>query len=65
VTITTNRGCVLPTFVDGLPVRGITPDEIPPQDIAAIEVYRTPNETPGEFRRFSGCGAIVIWTRDP
>lgn len=65
VAITSNRGCVLPTFLDGLPVRGMTPDEVPPQDIAAIEIYRTPNETPGEFRRFSGCGAIVIWTLDP
>lgn len=44
----------------------------PVRDIAAMEVYTGPSDTPGEFAgRNSGCGTIVIWTsagprrRDP
>jgi hypothetical protein len=33
-------------------------------DIAGLEVYRRPNETPIEYRDSdSRCGAIVVWTR--
>lgn len=33
-------------------------------DIAGLEVYRRPNETPMEYRDSdSRCGAIVVWTR--
>jgi hypothetical protein len=35
-----------------------------PMDIAAIEIYRGPAETPGEFLDSnSQCGVILLWTR--
>jgi hypothetical protein len=34
------------------------------RDIAALEVYTGPSETPGEYAGVNaGCGVIVIWTR--
>jgi len=36
-----------------------------PEDIAAIEVYKSSAETPMQFQGADGgpCGTIVIWTR--
>lgn len=55
-------------FLDGIEydfargnVRGI--DEIPMQDIRAVEVYRSPAELPGEFYTTSGHCAVVLWTK--
>jgi len=61
--ITSSRGCALPVFLDGLEISGLSPNDIHPDDIEVIEVYRSGVETPSAFR--SGCGALVIWTRDP
>jgi len=32
-------------------------------DVAGIEVYRSPEEVPGEFNTGNGCAVIVIWTK--
>jgi len=63
--VSSNRGCILPVFLDGLPVIGMSPNDIPAQEIEGIEIYRSTTETPSRFRGFEGCGALVIWTRDP
>lgn len=33
------------------------------QDIAALEVYDSPVDTPAQFGGLSGCGVILIWTK--
>lgn len=66
------RGCGVggrpAVFLDGIEydfargsVRGI--DEIPMQDIRAVEVYRSPGEIPGEFYTTSAHCAVVLWTK--
>lgn len=59
------RGCGLRVFIDGLPAPGFRVDDMPPQDVAGVEIYTGPAQTPVEFRRAGDCGALVIWTRDP
>lgn len=59
------RPCVVEYFLDGMPVAGFHVDDIPPEDIDGIEVYRGPSELPPRFRRRLTCAAVVIWTRDP
>lgn len=36
---------------------------IGPQEVQAIEVYRSNSETPAEFLDGSGCGVLAIWTK--
>lgn len=52
-------------FVDGVPRKGLTMDELNRDDILAVEVYRGPAETPPQFQSLGGtCGSIVIWTQE-
>ncbi|MDP2496373.1 MAG: carboxypeptidase regulatory-like domain-containing protein [Candidatus Palauibacterales bacterium] len=59
------RACPVQHFIDGQAVTlaaGV--DTYLPEDIAAIELYRGPSETPMEFdRRRAACGALVLWLR--
>ena len=58
--------CPPDIYIDGLEARGFRIDDIPPVDIAGIEVFKGPSETPVRFRRFlAGCGVVSIWTRPP
>lgn len=59
------RSCAVEYFLDGVPVPGFHVDDVPPEDIDGIEVYRGPSEVPPAFRRRLTCAAVVIWTRDP
>ena len=55
-------------WVDGMRIEQATPDEFPPQDVEAIELYPGPSTTPPQFANrinANTCGAIVIWTRIP
>ena len=58
-------------WVDGMSVQNATPDEFPPQDVEALEVYAGAATIPPQFAprmvTFGPrtCGAIVIWTRLP
>ncbi len=60
--------CPVSYYLDGIKFvpteRGINELALP-SDIEAIEVYRGPSETPGEFLNTNdlGCGAVAIWTR--
>lgn len=79
------RGCVL-YMVDFVPVRSLTEDGtsdwsgyqlgmLDPDDIEAVEVYRSVLEVPPELRRYTyvpsrkggmglaNCGLVVFWTR--
>lgn len=69
VTFHELQGCRIQYWLDGMPIPKVTGfdlDDVPPRDVAGIEVYRGASETPARFqRRGSTCGVVVIWTRDP
>ena len=55
-------------WVDGQRLENASPDEFPPNDIEAMEVYAGAATIPPQFApRMSSytCGVIVIWTRLP
>jgi hypothetical protein len=58
--------CPPAIYLDGVYQSGLQVDDIPPEDLGAMELYRGVSDTPGEVMRTSGrtCGAIVIWTPD-
>lgn len=56
------RRCEVTYFMDGREMHGsVSVDNISPQDVAAVEVYRNISETPAEF--YGRCGSIVIWSK--
>lgn len=62
------NGCALQFYVDGVFMTpgSFSVDEVPPETLEAIEVYRGPSEIPARFRqRDTACGLVVIWTREP
>ncbi len=66
------RGDCPPQYwVDGMRIESATPDEFPPQDVEAVELYAGSATIPPQFApraqssRNQTCGAIVIWTRLP
>lgn len=66
VRMARSMGCAPDIYIDGLEARGFRVDDIPPVDIAGIEVFHGPSETPVRFRRlWAGCGVVSIWTRPP
>ena len=56
--------CPPAVYLDGVYQSGLGVDDIPIDDLGAMEIYRGPSETPAEFERTSSrtCGAVVIWT---
>jgi hypothetical protein len=53
-------------YIDGMRLPGAEIDDvIRPDDIAGMEVYKSPAGVPAQFmdRENSGCGTILIWTR--
>lgn len=57
-------GCVPTVFVDRMRMPGTEALDsfIPPDNVAAVEVYQA-GFVPAEFQDiFSGCGSIVVWT---
>ncbi|MEP6733387.1 MAG: carboxypeptidase regulatory-like domain-containing protein [bacterium] len=66
------RGDCPPQYwVDGMRVESASPEEFPPQDVEAIELYAGNATIPPQFApkmqslRSQTCGVIVIWTRLP
>jgi hypothetical protein len=66
------RGDCPPQYwVDGMRIENATPDEFPPHDVEAIELYAGTATIPPQFApriqtvRTQTCGAVVIWTRLP
>lgn len=60
--------CAMQFYVDGVFMTpgSFSVDEVPPETLEAIEVYRGPSEIPARFRqRDTACGLVVIWTREP
>lgn len=57
------RTCEPTLFLDGVLTRDFKVDNIDPEAIQGIEIYRRISETPPQFQGASGCGVIVIHTR--
>jgi len=61
--------CQAHVFINGAEVsQGPTStvdDLLIPEWLAGVEVYPTAASTPVEYRRPSGCGAVLFWTREP
>ena len=58
--------CAPSVILDNMPVNAADAldDMVKPQDIAGVEVYRGPSETPGRFLgNRNACGLVVIWTK--
>ena len=56
-------GCPPALYLDGMYQSGMQFDDLPKEDLGAVEVYKRDVETPMEFMRTgSTCGAIVVWT---
>ncbi len=58
--------CPPAVYLDGVYQSGLQPDDIPREDLGAMELYRGATDTPVEFMHTTGrtCGAVVIWTPD-
>lgn len=62
------RDCPPDFWIDGVRATGLNVDDVPLQDVEALEIYKGPSAIPPELNsRFGnpGCGAVVIWTRVP
>lgn len=60
--------CPMQYYVDGIFMSpgSFSVDDISPIQIEAVEIFRGPSEVPARFRqRETGCGLVVIWTREP
>lgn len=59
------RGCEPMIYLDGVRAPRVELDElIAPSDVAAIEVYVSPANTPAQFRDLmQPCGSIVVWAK--
>ncbi|MDX1578634.1 MAG: TonB-dependent receptor [Gemmatimonadota bacterium] len=56
------RQCQPALWVDGVLTGRYPIDDLHPDDIEGIEVYRRASQTPLQFKRGT-CGSILIWTR--
>jgi hypothetical protein len=57
------RGC-LRTLLNRLPYRSTAHQQLLPEDVLGVEIYREFKEVPEELRLDSeGCGLILMWTR--
>lgn len=61
----TIRGCAPVLWVDGARMQDAQLDDVvPPDNVAAIEIYRSFSGLPSEyFDRSANCGSIIVWTR--
>lgn len=61
----TIRGCAPVVWVDGARMQQAQLDDVvQPENVAAIEVYRSFSGLPSEyFDRSANCGTIIVWTR--
>jgi len=59
--------CIPSLWLDGQLARDMEVDDVPANQIEALELYESWASTPDEFSRGSTrpCGTIVIWTRVP
>jgi hypothetical protein len=64
----TGRDCPPDFWIDGVRTPFLNVDDIPVEDVEALEIYGGPAGVPPEMNSRlgnPGCGAIIIWTRLP
>ena len=54
--------CAPALYLDGVYQAGMEFDDLPRDELGAVEVYRRELEIPGEYIRQSKCGAILVWS---
>lgn len=60
-----SRTCRPVVWLNGQELAGYRFDNLEPDDLLAVEVFRGQSEIPARFRRRQGqCAAIVVWTRE-
>ena len=60
------RNCHMSYFIDGIRAPGFNIDNVMPEAVAGIEIYKGTSTVPPEFRgALTPCAVIVLWTRDP
>lgn len=61
----TGSRCRPTVFLDGLPAEGFQVDNLQPEAVEGIEVYRRPSEIPAEFKGVGPveCGVLAIWSQ--
>lgn len=64
VLISRGRDCRPAIFIDGAHVPDLEIDDLAPEELGAVEIYRGPSEIPGQYLGFSTCGLIQVWTPD-
>ena len=64
MTRTAHGVCNADWVIDGAPASLSSTPHLPVVGIVAVEIYRSPSETPAEFLKLdSQCGVIAIWTK--
>jgi hypothetical protein len=58
-------GCAANVYLDGMRMSDATEtvDDIPPNQIAGIEIYDTGIGVPARFLQWNGCGVVLLWTK--
>jgi len=57
--------CPVQFYIDGTMAHQFLIDEVRPEDVEGIEIYRGAASIPPEYNKGTAiCGVIVIWTRD-
>jgi TonB-dependent Receptor Plug Domain len=58
--------CPPELWLDGVRTFDATVDELDPEEVEGIELYRGLGHIPAEYlSRTAGCGIVAIWTRSP
>jgi hypothetical protein len=59
--------CSPAIFIDGMQWRGFSASDldsfVEPERVGGMEVYNSASFAPAQFSDMSGCGSVVIWTR--
>jgi hypothetical protein len=63
--VTMHSGCIATVYVDGVKMNTAFEDidNIPPNQLAGIEVYSGALEAPAKYPSPSGCGVILLWMK--
>lgn len=63
VLIDRGKRCRPAIYLDGVHMPAFEIDDVAPEELGAVEIFRGPSEIPGEFMRLhDDCGVIAIWT---
>ncbi|MCA9739092.1 MAG: carboxypeptidase regulatory-like domain-containing protein, partial [Gemmatimonadetes bacterium] len=58
-----SRLCPAAVYLNGLPLRSTPVDDVWPEDLEAVEIYRRESEIPPDLMRPGVCTVVALWTR--